>query len=158
MKSLPSTMKIRGFTLIEVLLALAIFGVLCLLAYRATAAMTDSEARLTAEASRWRALEGLFARFEADARAAVPRASRNGSGVEPAWLATTDSAGQASVIFTRAGSEFGIDTGMPGQRIGYRLRDGAIEIAYWPHLDNPASTSPPSIAWPTESSRGASSI
>jgi general secretion pathway protein J len=139
---LPSTRRACGFTLIEVLLALAIFGVLCVLAYRATAAMTDSEARLTAEASRWRALEALFVRFEADARAAVPRASRTGSGVEPAWLATIDRAGQATVILTRAGAEFGTDSGMPGQRIGYRLADGAIEIAYWPHLDNPANTRP----------------
>ena len=132
----------RGFTLIEVLWALAIFGVLCLLAYRATAAMSDSEARLTAEATRWRSLEALFARFEADTRGAVPRSSRTGGGVEPAWLAATDSAGQATLIFTRAGPEFVNEPGMQGQRIGYRLRDGAIEIAYWPHLDNPANTKP----------------
>ena len=60
-----------GFTLIEVLLALAIFGVIAVLAYRATAALTDGEAQLSAEAQRWRTLEALFTRFEADIRRLV---------------------------------------------------------------------------------------
>ncbi len=132
-----------GFTLIEVLLALAIFGVISVLAYRATATLTDSEVRLSAEAQRWRTLEGLFTRFEADLRQAVPRASRTGSGVEPPWLALpADSAGNAALVFTRAGSEFTSDPGMAGQRIGYRLRGHAVEIAYWPQIDNPGNTQP----------------
>ena len=136
-----------GFTLIEVLLALAIFGVIAVLAYRATAALTDGEARLSAEARRWRTLDGLFTRFEADIRQAVPRASRagtgTGSGIEPPWLALpADSAGNAALVFTRAGSEFTDDPGMSGQRIGYRLRGHAVEIAYWPQLDNPANVQP----------------
>jgi general secretion pathway protein J len=132
----------RGFTLIEVLLALAIFGILSVLAYRATAAMSDSEARLTQEAARWHALEGFFARFEADIRAAVPRQARLGSATEPAWLATIDATGQAALVITRAAAEFDGEPARAGERIGYRLREGAIEIAYWPHLDNPAGTSP----------------
>ncbi len=132
-----------GFTLIEVMLALAIFGVISVLAYRATAALTDGEVRLSAEAQRWRTLDGLFSRFEADIRQAVPRASRTGSGIEPPWLALpADSTGNAALVFTRAGSEFTDDPGRAGQRIGYRLRGHAVEIAYWPRIDNAASTQP----------------
>lgn len=132
-----------GFTLIEVMLALAIFGVISVLAYRATAALTDGEVRLSAEAQRWRTLDGLFSRFEADIRQAVPRASRTGSGIEPPWLALpADSTGNAALVFTRAGSEFTDDPGRAGQRIGYRLRGHAVEIAYWPRIDNAASAQP----------------
>ncbi len=132
-----------GFTLIEVLLALAIFGVIAVLAYRATAALTDGEAQLSAEAQRWRTLEALFTRFEADIRQAVPRSARAGSQIEPAWLALpADNAGNAALVFTRAGAEFADDPGIAGQRIGYRLRGHAVEIAYWPQLDNTAEARP----------------
>jgi general secretion pathway protein J len=126
-----------GFTLVEVLLALAIFGVIAVLAYRATAALADGEAQLSAEAQRWRTLEGLFTRFEADIRQAVPRAARAGARIEPAWLALpADGTGNAALVFTRAGAEFGNEPGSAGQRIGYRLRGHSVEIAYWPQLDN----------------------
>src|SRR5205814_9518823 len=112
-------------------------GVVALLAYRATAAMADGEAHLTRESERWRSLDMLFARLEADLRQAIPRSARMGTTVEPPWLAQpTDSAGNSAVTFTRAGPEFTVEPGIAGQRIGYRLRDGAIEALYWPQLDN----------------------
>ena len=132
-----------GFTLVEVLLALAIFSVIAVLAYRATASLTEGEARLSAEARRWRTLDALFTRFEADIRQAVPRAARAGPRVEPAWLALpADNAGNAALVFTRSGAEFADDPGIAGQRIGYRLRGHAVEIAYWPQLDNAADIQP----------------
>ena len=132
-----------GFTLVEVLLALAIFGVIAVLAYRATASLADGEARLSAEARRWRTLDALFTRFEADIRQAVPRGARLGPRIEPAWLAVpADSAGSAALVFTRAGAEFTDEPGIAGQRIGYRLRGHAVEIAYWPHVDNAANIEP----------------
>ena len=135
--------RAAGFTLVEMLLALAIFGVIAVLAYRATAALTEGEARLSAEARRWRTLEALFTRFEADIRQAVPRGSRVGSRIEPAWLALpAEGAGNAALVFTRAGAEFADDPGLAGQRIGYRLRGHAVEIAYWPRVDNAADVQP----------------
>ncbi|MFO1324803.1 MAG: type II secretion system minor pseudopilin GspJ [Burkholderiales bacterium] len=125
----------RGFTLVEALLALAIFGVIAVLAYRATAALTDGEARLSSEAARWRTLEALFTRFEADIRQAVPRSVRAGATREAAWLGTTYD-GQSALVFSRAGSEFAPEPGPAGQRVGYRLRGGAIELAFWPQPDH----------------------
>jgi general secretion pathway protein J len=133
----------RGFTLVEVLVALLILGVVATLAYRATAAMTDGEARLIAESERWQTLDRLFARLEADLRQAVPRESRRGGAREPAWSAlAADSLGNSALVFTRAGSEFALEPGIAGQRIGYRLRDGELEIVYWPQLDNLADAAP----------------
>ena len=131
----------RGFTLVEALLALLIFGVVSLLAYRATTALAHGEAQLSAEAQRWRTLETLFTRVEADFRQAVPRAARDGFQRESAWLGTRDDRGSA-VVFTRAGSEFTPDPGPAGQRVGYRLRDGVLEIAYWPALDHDSAMRP----------------
>jgi len=137
----------RGFTLIEVLVAIVILGIVALLAYRATAAMTDGEGRLIAESDRWRGLDRLFARIESDMRQAVPRPVRHGGVTEPAWLALpADSAGNSELVFTRAGPEFAAEPGAAGQRIGYRLRDGAIETLYWPQLDNVPNAEPVAYA------------
>lgn len=133
--------RARGFTLIEALLALAIFGVIAVLAYRATASLSDGEARLSAEAARWRTLEALFTRFEADIRQAVPRAVRSGANREAAWLGVEDG-GHSALVFTRAGSEFSVEPAPAGQRLGYRLRENAIELVYWPQLDHAASARP----------------
>lgn len=131
----------RGFTLVEALAALAIFGVIAVLAYRATSALSDGEARLSAEAQRWRALEALFTRFEADLRQAIPRPVRVGDVREAPWLGTTF-AGQSALVFTRAGAEFSLEPAPAGQRVGYRWRDGTVELAYWPHLDRTAGAGP----------------
>ena len=123
----------RGFTLVELLVALSILALLSVLGYRAIASLTDSEVRLTAETARWRALDALFTRLEADLRQAQPRGPR--AGGEPAWLGGTDLDGNADLRFSRAGPEFVLEPGSAGQRLGYRLRDGTVEVLYWPYLD-----------------------
>jgi len=132
----------RGFTLVEVLIALTILAVVAVLAYRGTAALADGEVRLTAESERWRMLDALFARFEADARQAVPRRVRIGAQSTPAWSGGVDATGDAVLAFTRASGEFAPEPGIGGQRIGYRHRDDAVEIVYWPQLDAPAEATP----------------
>jgi general secretion pathway protein J len=136
------TPRRAGFTLIEILIALAILALIALLGYRATSALAQSETRLAEEAARWRTLDALFARLEADMRAATPRAARSGNAKEPAWVGATDASGNATIRFSRAGSEAGNEPGVAGQRIGYRLDNGAVEIAYWPHLDQPGGVAP----------------
>jgi general secretion pathway protein J len=140
------TRRRHGFTLIELVIALAILALVATLAYRALASLTDSEARLTAEAEHWRSLDALFARLEADVREALPREARTGGGTEPAWLGGADSAGNADLRFSRAGPEFVAEPGSAGQRIGYRLRESNVEVLYWPHFDQPATVGPQAYA------------
>jgi general secretion pathway protein J len=131
-----------GFTLVEVLVALAILAVIGVHAWRAMVALADGESRLAAETARWTALDAVFARIEADLRAALPRAVRHGDAREPAFVAGVDAAGNARFTLTRAGSEFGDAPGRAGQRVGYALDGNALGIAYWPALDNVAGAVP----------------
>jgi len=130
----------RGFTLVEVLVALAILAITAALAYRGTAALVDGEVRLTSEATRWRTLDTVFSRLEADLRQAQPRPIRVGAAREPAWLAATEAHGSSAIVFSRAGPEFDADPGAAGQRVGYRVREGVLEVVYWPGLDRSAGT------------------
>jgi general secretion pathway protein J len=136
----------RGFTLLELLVALSILALLSLLGYRAIAALADGEVRLSSETARWRALDQLYTRLEADARQALPRAARTGDTTEPAWIGDVDQDGNAYLRFSRAGPEFSVEAGSAGQRLGYRLRDGAIEVLYWPYLDVATGSAPAAYA------------
>jgi prepilin-type N-terminal cleavage/methylation domain-containing protein len=51
---------VRGFTLVEALVAIAILGLVAVLAWRATASMTDSEVRLAAERTRWQRRDAVL--------------------------------------------------------------------------------------------------
>ena len=91
---MPFDTQRRGFTLLEVLIAVAIVAVIAVLGYRALAALSDAETRLTAEATRWRTLDLFFARLEGDMRQAVPRPARSGPMREAPWLGfITDTGG-----------------------------------------------------------------
>jgi type II secretion system protein J len=109
--------------------------------------MSDGEARLAGETARWRQLDALLARIEADMREAVPRTSRHGASQEVAWSAApVDGAGNTSLVFSRAGPAALDEPGNGGQRVGYRLHDGRIEVLYWPRLDNVAVRDPATYA------------
>jgi general secretion pathway protein J len=137
----------RGFTLVEALVALVILGIIAVLAYRGSAALTGGEAQLAQESAKWRTLDGVFTRLEADLRQAIPRASRHGERMEAAWsVMPEDTAGNSALVFSRAGPEFALDPGVAGQRIGYRVHDGALEVLFWPQLDNVASATPRAFA------------
>ncbi len=142
----------RGFTLLEVLIAVAIVAVIALLGYRALAALSDAETRLAGEATRWRTLDLFFARLEGDMRQAVPRSARSGSTREAPWLGLIaapgdgNDSGDSALAFSRAGPEFDLEPGSAGQRLGYRLRNGNVEVLYWTSYDRPQDAQPTSYA------------
>ncbi|HEX3136894.1 MAG TPA: prepilin-type N-terminal cleavage/methylation domain-containing protein, partial [Casimicrobiaceae bacterium] len=63
MSTVPDA-KRSGFTLLEILIAIAIVALLALMGYRALSALSESESRLSAEATKWRTLDLFFARLE----------------------------------------------------------------------------------------------
>ncbi|MEP7182235.1 MAG: type II secretion system minor pseudopilin GspJ [Betaproteobacteria bacterium] len=147
------TSRGSGFTLVELLIALSILALVGVLGYRAVAALTESETRLMAESERWRTLDALFARLEADLRAAQPRDVRTGAGTEAAVQGTVDERGDGDLRLARAGPEFAVDPGSAGQRLRYRLRDNAVEVLYLPHLDQPATVAPTAYTLATDVAR-----
>jgi len=137
----PARRRPAGFTLLEVLIAIAILALLATLAYRALSALSESQARLSAEAQHWRELDVFFARLEADMRQAIAREIRVGDGREAGWQgAPSDASGNSVLAFSRAGAEFAWGPGTAGQRIAYRLNGETLEVVYWPSYDRPPSS------------------
>ncbi|HEX7327417.1 MAG TPA: type II secretion system minor pseudopilin GspJ [Casimicrobiaceae bacterium] len=147
----------RGFTLVEALVAIAILGVVAVLAWRATDAMTGSEAAVSAESRRWQDLDAVLARMEADMRDALPRVGEapgyvpargaittdsTVAAVAPGWAAALDANGDTVLSFARGSTGAPDEPGAGGQRVGYRLHGDQLEVLYWPQLDDAPGTEP----------------
>ncbi|HQQ64239.1 MAG TPA: type II secretion system protein GspJ [Pseudomonadales bacterium] len=161
----PSTEKnARGFTLIEVLVALTILSLLSLMAFRGLGAVLDARAHVQEETDKWLQVGAFFTRLEQDVRMAAPRSVRSPGGQTPAWLgnmplantplantetantelsntepANTEPAGTTPLlVFSRFASVEGVDA---PRRVGYSLNQQQdIELWLWPGLDVPTGT------------------
>ena len=116
----------RGLTLVEVLAALAILGLLSLLAYRALDSTLRMRDRATQEAGRWRELSFFFDRLRDDIDQPAPRGPRPTAGARlPAWRGSDSSLEIAAI---------GHATN-PLRHAQYRWNAGVIELLLWPAFD-----------------------
>ena len=138
-----------GFTLIEVLVALVVFAVLSGLAYRSLSVVLDSRRHIDRENHKWREVALFFARLEQDVATAVPRPVRDaGDAVAPAVAGTPTPARayEGQLVLTR--TAFAADPGgaESPRRLGYRLRNGTVELLAWAVLDQGPRTAPTVVA------------
>ncbi len=135
----------RGFTLIEVLIALTIFAVMSAFAYRGLTSILDARDRVAQENRKWREVSIFFARLEADLVNAVARDIRNSNNrTEAAFIgnATFAKETEGQLMFTRMGLPGASGTLAAPQRFGYRLKQGTVEELVWPVLDQGQRTVP----------------
>ena len=137
--------KAEGFTLIEVIIALAIFSLVSIVAYKGIDQLIKTKNRLDQENHKWQQLVIFFDQFESDIRQHIDRPVRNSQGqTEPAWLAkpSFSSPNDAQIMLSRLGDPQQTGYLMDGRRVGYRLNQGAVEIVLWPSLDLAESVKP----------------
>ena len=132
-----------GFTLIEVLVALAVFGVLSVVAYMALGQTLSNADLLGERMERLEAIQRTIRYLDSDLMQAAPRPVRGllGDGYEPA-------------IRSSFGSEFALEVthggwtnpaGLPRgtlQRSAYRIEDGELLRFHWRVLDRTVNTEP----------------
>lgn len=133
----------RGFTLIEVLVALAIFGILSVMAYQALGQTFANADLLNERMNRLRAIQQAVRVLGNDLRLAAPRPVR-----DP--LTGT----LVPAVRTRPGTEFALELtrgGWPNpaalprgtlQRTQYRIDDGELLRLHWNVLDAGLSNEP----------------
>ena len=135
----------RGFTLIEVLIALTIFAIMSALAYRGLTSILDARDRVAQENRKWREISIFFARLEADLVNAVARDIRNSNNLtEAAFIGNASFAKETEgqLMFTRMGLPGASGTLAAPQRFGYRIKQGIVEELVWPVLDQGQRTVP----------------
>jgi general secretion pathway protein J len=132
-------MKTRAsaFTLVELLVALAIFAIMTGFAYRGLNGMLQGREALQQESRKWRDIALFMGRLERDLSAVLARRAIGASGtpLAPVSSVIESSASPEGLALTRSGSPIQENALAAPQRIAYRLREGRIERLAWAGVD-----------------------
>jgi general secretion pathway protein J len=141
-----SDVRARGFTLLEVLVAVVIFGIISLLAYGGYNQLIRQSEIVESSATRTRAIQSSIQRMSEDFAMLEPRPIREplGETLEPA-LRAGGTRTDTLLDLTRSGwtNPAGLSRSTL-QRVTYRLMDNKLERAYWSALDRTLTTEPTS--------------
>lgn len=127
--------RARGFTLLELLVALTVFAIMSIAAYGGLRNVLFTRAAVEEQNRRLAAVQMAVFRLEQDIGQAVPRGVRDEYGEPQAALLGGELAGDRLTL-TRAGWDNPL--GQPRanlQRVAYRLRDGRLWRLHWDVLD-----------------------
>ena len=137
-RAIVNTRSSRGFTLLELLVAVAIFAVVAALAWGGLDAIVRARRVLDGEAANLARLQRALGRFDRDFSAAVPRPIRNERGqLVPALVGGSEkieaSTWQPVANAGAAGSVL--------QRVSWACVDGQLRRTRWAAPDRTAATS-----------------
>lgn len=126
-----------GFTLVELLVAMAVLAALASISFRGLSSILDAEAHVQLETQRWNDVAVAIAHMSRDLSLAVPRTVRDNAGnVRAAIIIGSPPDGtQGQLQVTRLGDGDGASSQGDLRRIEYRLRAGTLEYLVWPAPD-----------------------
>ncbi|MFO1432224.1 MAG: type II secretion system minor pseudopilin GspJ [Candidatus Competibacteraceae bacterium] len=134
----------RGFTLLELLVALAVFAIMAAAAYSSLRNILYTEAAVQTETRRLAELQMAFFLLERDITQAVPRDIRDEYGETQPPLQTGRLLGDL-LIFTRSGWDNPLAQARSGlQRLAYRFEQGQLFRLSWDTLDRGGAGRPQS--------------
>lgn len=137
----------RGFTLLELLVSLALFAVIYTVAYGTLANILAGSQTLSEEQQRWRQMDVLFTLLQEDLRFASDRKIRDIDGqLRPALVGqATDprAVSLPSLEFSRSGLRVLEGSGETGsRRIAYRLTEKTVYRETWSSMDRKYDATP----------------
>jgi general secretion pathway protein J len=138
-------MRQRGFTLVEMLVALTIFALMSVLSFRGLTSVLQTREHLTEDNRRWRDLALTLGQIEQDMSMVVNRPVRDSGDLHQPALAghpQAFGANDAQLSFSRMGMAWQTGALADVQRHGYRLNNGTIEQLVWPVLDQAPRSEP----------------
>ncbi len=127
-----------GFTLVELLVALAIFAIIAGFAYRSLDSMLQTRVALEKESRKWRDIALFVGRMERDLAAVLPRRTAlapEGTLVMPVSSLIQSTSSDTGLSLSRSGSPLQENSLAAPQRVAYRLKDNAVERLSWGGID-----------------------
>ncbi len=135
--------RVRGFTLVELLVAVAIFAVIAALAYGGLDSVIRQRERTTTVMNRLREVQMAFAILARDFGQLEPRPVRDPLGPTPLAALISTPQNTPPVTFTRGGwSNPLADVRSTQERVAYELDNNKLVRLSWPELDNPTQSLP----------------
>jgi general secretion pathway protein J len=136
-----------AFTLVELLVALAIFAILAGFAYRGLNAMLESREALAQESRKWRDISVFVGRMERDLSAVLDRTALGASGTQLAPVSSSleTSGGREGLALTRSGAPLHENALAAPQRIAYRLNGSRVERLAWNSVDAAPRAEPAAV-------------
>ena len=117
-----------GFTLLEVLVAIAVFSVVAMVSYTTLDTYLDQRARLTQHYGKLERLQRLFILLERDIQYTLNRMVRDGGDWLPAMMSAE---GDAFISMTVALPDMENPTGIALKRVQWRLEGRELYRAQW---------------------------
>jgi general secretion pathway protein J len=133
----------RGFTLIEVMVALAVFGVMSMLAYSALGNTLSNADYLSTRMDRIQSIQRAMRYLSSDLMQTAPRPIRSEVGDDflPALVSTLSSDYLLELTHGGWGNPAGLPRGTL-QRVAYRLEDDQLVRYHWNVLDRTYANEP----------------
>lgn len=133
----------RGFTLVELLVAVAIFAILAAFAYGTLGRTLESAEFLTERTDRLEAIQRTMRFLARDFQQLAPRPVREQLGDVVAPALVTDTTSEYAVQLTHGG--WSNPAGLPRgtlQRVAWRLQEGELLRFHWTVLDRTMDNEP----------------
>jgi len=128
-----------GFSLVELLVALAVFATMAALAYGGLGSIVRTRGELAHQQARLRALMRSVALLERDLRQAAVRPVRGNDGAElPAFVGTSGRVELTRIGFANPQAEVRSNL----ERVFYALDGATLDRGSWPVLDRAPATAP----------------
>jgi general secretion pathway protein J len=140
--------KNRGFTLIEIIIAIIIYSIIATISYRIVTSLIITKQVTDEEQNKWSNLSLLMSHLSNDWNKSIPLSVRDQYGNLLPPLQGKDKLvgmSDAQLEFTVNGylpNNLFYNTVIPPKRIGYRFYNGAIYLITWPMLNRVQQTRP----------------
>lgn len=143
MKAVTARHRLRGFTLIEVLVSVFIFSIIAVIAYRGYSDAATSSMHMREQMDRLKAVQTTIRLFTQDFEQLAPRPVRDVLGQTPVGALKADARAEYVVALTRAGWSNPAGTQRSTlQRVEYVLEDDTLRRHHWNVLDRTLANEP----------------
>lgn len=136
----------KGFTLIELMVAVMIFAIISIISYKTLSSLITTKEVVTATQNKWGNLAKTISQLSTSVNRAIPLVIRDENGIiQPAILgkAKLSTKYDAQLEFTLSGfigdQEYG---SVPPKRVGFRFVRDTLYLVSWPVLNRAPHTQP----------------
>jgi len=127
--------KLQGFTLLELLIAIAVFAIMSVMTYSGLRILLDAKAQTANRSAQLEALQMTLYLLNEDLAQIAPRSIRDNYGIVESAFRSNSKDGEVLTLTRSVPQWSAYPTGSQLQRISYRLEKGSLYRQVWTALD-----------------------